>query len=443
MDSEPPQLVVSWALALLPALLAAIFAAASFAVGSLSEARRSALLQSLVGPRRAALERYVAHGRTIEARWLVLRVIGIALTACLAALLVDGLETGWRVLTSLLTAVVAYGVPAEIARAIVQRGPEAAAPTLLRVLRPLEVVAAPIAAPISMIGRLARSRTPSLAPTPGITETEVEIIVTQGEQDGSLAADQSEMIRNVLDFGDVIAGDVTVPRTRVRAIELHTPAEEAMRFVDECGHSRYPVYRDRIDNVVGILHVKDLLSYAAAKDLAKLDLDSIIRKPVAFVPESQSASSVLKDMRAGRHHMAVVIDEYGGMSGILTLEDLVEKIVGDIRDEHDAQGPPVRKLAEGHLLVDASVSVASLSRALDVEIPESDDYHSLGGFLVSEMGRVPKPGARLKALGLEFLVREADERHVASVEIFLSPEKNAPDSAPVQTPPSSSTISAA
>jgi CBS domain containing-hemolysin-like protein len=415
-------------LALLPALVAAVFGAASFALAGLSTARRTALLQTLAGPARAALDRYVEKSTRIEARWLVLRVFGISATAVLTVMRLEDFPRDLRFVLALVTVVLAYGIPAEIGRALVQRSPEEAAPMLLRLLRPIEYLAIPIAAPLSLVGELARSGPPSIRPPSRVTETEVELIVAEGEKDGSLAKDQSEMIRNVLDFGEVVASNVTVPRTRVRAIDVDLTPDEVFRFVDQCGHSRYPVYRDRIDNVIGILHVKDLLSYAARHDLADLKLESILRKPVAFVPESQSASTVLREMRAGRHHMAIVIDEYGGMTGILTLEDLVEEIVGDIHDEHDANGTSIKRFSDGHLLVDASLAVGDVSRALGIELPESPDYNSVGGFLVTEMGRVPKTGARLRTLGFEFVVQEADERHVAAVEIYPIPvEETSPD----------------
>jgi len=144
-----------------------------------------------------------------------------------------------------------------------------------------------------------------------------------------------------------------------------------------------------------------------------------------YVPETQSASSVLAGMRAGhKHHIAIVIDEFGGMAGIITLEDIIERIVGDIRDEHDdpEKAPPIVELGDGRLLVDARVTMAGLSRHLGAELPEGGDYYSLGGFIVEALGQVPRPGASLNKLGFEFIVREADERHITQVEVIPSSE---------------------
>jgi CBS domain containing-hemolysin-like protein len=183
------------------------------------------------------------------------------------------------------------------------------------------------------------------------------------------------------------------------------------------------VFRDRIDNVVGILHLKDLFVRVSSDPSKVPDLESLLRKP-AFVPATQLASSVLTEMRAGRHHMAIVIDEYGGMAGVLTLEDLLEEIVGDIQDEHDDEEPAIVTLPNGHIVVDASVPIAELNRHVGFSLPDDGDYNSLGGFIVEVMGRVPEPGAVLERVGHRFLVKNADERHVTKVEI--SPQAEPP-----------------
>jgi CBS domain containing-hemolysin-like protein len=412
---------------------AAAFAAASATMASLSAARRAALRDTLDGKARAALDRYIAAGDTIESRWLVMRVIGISTSALLVYRQLPGRFDGWAALIAAVIAILAYGIPTEIGRALLVHNADRSAPVLLRLLRPFELLAAPIAAPMAWVGNfVARLFTRPVAPeATKVTENEVEIIVREGELSGALAHDQSEMIQNVLDFGDVAAGEVMVPRTHVVAFDIETPTDELLRRIDETKHSRYPVYKGSIDNVVGILHVKDLVSYAANRDLKELAIADIMHQPVAFVPESQSASSVLKDMRAGRQHLAVVIDEFGGMGGIVTLEDLVEEIVGDIRDEHDAEEAPIVDLGDGRLLVDASIGIADLSRYLGANLPEDGDYNSLGGFLIDRMGGVPKPGTHLDAMGLEFVVRDADERHVVKVEIVRktpAPESVAPRS---------------
>ncbi len=421
-------------------MLAAAFAAASSAVAALSGTRRNALGESLEGAAKRSLERYIRAEASIEARWLVLRVTGLALSAMLVLRYLPSSLGDYRLFIAAFATVIAYGLPAQIGRALVARAPERAIPFLLRFLQPIELMAAPIAAPLAFAARLVtKSMRRTEAPAAGVTETEVELIVNEGELNGSLAHDQGEMIRNVLEFGDIVAGEIMVPRTRVTAIDIQTSPEDLLKLVTESQHSRYPIYQQHIDNVVGILHVKELLRLAAENQLNKLKLQEVIRRPVAFVPETQLASTVLRDMRAGRHHMAIVIDEFGGFSGIITLEDLVEEIVGDIRDETDEEEPPIVDMGDGRLMVDASVPIDDLSRYLGAELPEDGDYNSLGGFLVDRLGRVPPTGAKLNAFGMEFVVREADERHVVRVEIVRQPQGPGPES----VSPRSSKMSAA
>ncbi len=418
MDSEPPKQALLFGLSLLPATLAAVFAASSTVLGALSGARRAALRDTLQGPNRAALDRYLQHEHTIEARWRILRVTGTAVAALLLMAHLPGQgPLIWAVAVGAAT--LAYAIPSELMGVLLTSHAEESAPTLLRVLRPIEWLVAPVADPIAALARaLATSARPKRQPQATITETEVELIVNEGELNGSLAHDQSQMIRNVLDFGDVCAGEVMVPRTHVDALNVAMSLDEVLAAVAKTQHSRYPVFSDGIDNVRGILHVKDLFTVIAKDRSAPIDLRQLMRTPVAFVPESQPASTVLKDMRAGRHHLAVVIDEFGGFSGIVTLEDLLEEIVGDIQDEHDLEDEaPIVELGDGKLLVDASVPISDLNRRLGTQIPDDGDYVSVGGLLVDRLGNVPVAGERHEAYGLSFLVRDADERHISRVEI--------------------------
>ncbi len=433
MAPESPA-VSAYILAALPALLAAFFGAASAAISALSVARRVALRDSLEGRPRKALDRYLTEGRAIEARWLVIRVLGIAGTAILLSQLlpVQGLGS-WAPVVAAMCALALYGLPAEMLKAVVLRSPEVSAPRLLSALRPFELLAMPLAAPLIAMGRMVGESVPkgSSIPPARVTEQEVEFLVAESEQSGVLDHEQSEMIRNVLEFRDLKAGDAMVPRTRVMAFDVDTPTDEIIRVATENGHSRYPVYRDRIDNVVGVLHIKDLLTRLHTST-EPVPVTTVMRKPVVFVPETYPASDALSNMRAGRHHMAVVIDEHGSFAGIVTLEDLVEEIVGEIRDEHDTDAPPIVRLSNGRLLVDASISIGDLERYLGTDLPEDGDYHSLGGFVVERLGRVPRPGARFVAQGHEFLVRDADARHVSKVEIAPTRHSH-PDGEPDKT----------
>ncbi|MBK7586796.1 MAG: HlyC/CorC family transporter [Myxococcales bacterium] len=390
-------------------------------MSSLSGPRKAALREMLEGKNRAALERYIDQGQQIESRWLVFRVVGIATSAALLIQQTGYLFGAWSPLVAAMAAVLGYGLPSEVLKGVVLRAPERTGVWMLRFLRPLELLAVPLAAPMWLLGRVVGRRVVTVAqtiPPPRVTETEMEILVSEGEKAGAIDHDQAEMVRNVLEFGDLTAGQAMISRTRVTAFDIETDAEELLRRVGECGHSRYPVYRERIDNVVGILHAKDLLTHAAQHTrLETVNIEGILRRPVAFVPETQEASKVLKDMRAGRHHMAIVIDEFGGMSGIVTLEDLIEEIVGDIQDEHDVDEQSVVELGEGRFSVDASVSIVELNRLLNAGFPEDGDYNTVGGLLLERLGLVPEVGSKIEEHGFAFHVREADDRRVIRVEV--------------------------
>jgi len=447
LDSPVPELVARLLLAALPAIAASIFAAASAALAALPGARKAALADALGGSARAALERYVAEGNAIETRWTLLRVFCIASSALLLRDALDGLVAGTLALLVAATlALVTYGAASQIGTALAERNPETSATLLLRWLRPLEWLVFPLAMPFVALGTVL-GRSQRLAPvSTEVAEAEVELMVNEGEQTGALDHEQSEMIRNVLDFRDLTAGEVMVPRTQVSAFEINVDVHVLISRVIEEEHSRYPVYREQIDNVVGILHVKDLIRHVAARGYDGFFLEALMRKPPVFVPATQSASSVLRDMRVGRQHLAVVIDEFGGMSGIVTLEDLIEEIVGDIRDEHDDEEAPVTELGDGRFLADASVAVSDLSRFLGAALPEDGDYNSLGGFLTDRFGRVPAEDATLDAHGLRFVVREATERRVLKVEIARiapSPEPAGASHRPAATRRSESTSPAA
>lgn len=406
--------------ALLPAILAAGYAIVGATAASLSPARKGALRDTLTGAAREALERYLAAQERIEARWLVGRVAGVTATA---ALLSHFLATTshWSWLIAWSGSIAAYAIPSELGRQFARTRADAVLPPLLRIIRVGEWLVAPFADPLHWLGRRL-SGTPSFRePSATLTETEVEILVNEGELNGSLDHDQSEMIRNVLDFGEVTAEELMVPRIQVDAINAHQAMDELLAEASRSQHSRYPVFADSIDNIVGILHVKDLFN-AMAEGQNGMKASDLARKPVAFVAEGQLASTVLKEMRAGRHHMAVVLDEFGGVSGILTLEDLLEEIVGDIQDEHDLDDEARIRMLNPHCaLVDASTPVSDVNRALGTELPEGDDYVSLGGLLLEHIGSMPPPGSTHEVLGLKVIIRESDERRIGSVELSEVP----------------------
>jgi len=252
-----------------------------------------------------------------------------------------------------------------------------------------------------------------------LTALAVEHVIEEGEEQGSIAEDQAALLRSVLEFRVTVAREVMVPRTQLTAFDMSAPIEDVIRDVVESGHSRYPVYDGSIDQVVGVLYAKDLFQALQGRDDATpVELRSVVRSPAFFCSENQTVGSLLREMQVRSSHLAVVVDEFGGTSGVLTLEDILEEIVGEIRDEHDDEEPSVQELEDGRWVADAGTSVYDLAELIQgfADGPEGD-YDSLGGLVVSLAGRVPQQGERLERHGFEFLILDGDERHVKRVQI--------------------------
>jgi putative hemolysin len=395
-----------------------LFAAGDAALSEIPEGRMQALSAS-AGGAGTAFRRYTTDPLRVLSRWLVGRVVALSVATVLLhqAALAEGVD-GFALPVAVLGAVLTYGTFTEILGTLARRRPERAGAMALSLLRPLEWLLVPLADPLSILGRVVRRRVPKAHTVDArITETEVEWVVSEGEKAGSIAPAPAEMIRKVLDFKDLTAREVMVPRRKISAIEIATPLAEVFALVAREKHSRYPVYRETLDNVAGQLYAKDLFTLVRdGGDLSSRKLADVIRGPTMFVSESQSAAKILADMRAKRQHMAIVSDEFGGTSGLVTLEDILEEIVGDIRDEKDRE-EPIQKMGDGRLVADASVSIADLEHALGKQLPDDGEFESIGGLIVSRAGRVPQVGATVQVDGVKLIVREADETHVVKVEI--------------------------
>ena len=420
------------AVALSAAAFGSLFAAADAALTTLPEAR----LQALVEAKDPDFGRFAADRLRLLSRWLVARVFAISLAA---VVLSDQLQTKMgpasAAVLAVLVSVVVYATFAEVIGTIARRRPEHVGRLALRYLRPLELAVVPVAEPLAVLGRWVGRRVPvDATPDAKITANEVEWLVSRGEKAGALDKEPATMIRNVLDFKNLTAREVMVPRRRISSIDVATALDKVLEHVTKDGHSRYPVYRESLDNVVGLLYVKDLFEVVRQGKLAQMKLDDLLRKPVLFVAESQGAVSVLREMRSRRLHLAIVSDEFGGTSGIVTLEDIIEEIVGDIRDEYDTEeAAPIQKLAEGRFVADAAIPIADLEIHLGKKLPEDGEFESLGGLIVHRAGRVPEVGATVSLDGYNLIVREADETRVVKVEIVrqepgLAPPAEAPAS---------------
>ena len=255
---------------------------------------------------------------------------------------------------------------------------------------------------------------------PSVTEEEIHSIIDVGEQEGVINRDEHAMIDAVLDLGDTLVREILVPRTEMVAVEISTPVSEVLETIIEAGHSRIPVYEGDVDHITGILYAKDLLKLWG-KLPEEISLRSICRKAY-FIPETKTTADLLKEFKMRRVHMAVAVDEYGGTSGIITIEDILEEIVGEIQDEHDpVEQSGISRLDDGSYIFDARSHIEDVEEELNVQIPRGE-YDTLGGFLSHLLGHVPVQGEQGQYGTILFTVEEADARKVSTIKVSIAEE---------------------
>jgi CBS domain containing-hemolysin-like protein len=248
------------------------------------------------------------------------------------------------------------------------------------------------------------------------------MIEHQPQEEGQQDTEQT-LIVNVLQFNEKVAGQIMVPRPKVAAVSIDSPLQQIIDKVNEEGYSRLPVYEETIDKIVGILYAKDLLSLAVKKgDSDASDLKRILRRPL-FVPENMPLDRLLRTLQHHRVHMAIVVDKYGGTAGLLTLEDVLEEIVGDIQDEYDNEQPIVQPLGENHYLLDALTSLTDVNRYLPFDIPEGEEYDTVAGLLNYTLGKIPEIGDTAIIENFKFTVKEKEGNAITKVELEVLPEQ--------------------
>jgi magnesium and cobalt transporter len=253
-----------------------------------------------------------------------------------------------------------------------------------------------------------------------VTEDQIHSIIDVGEQEGVINQDEHAMIDAVLDLGDTLVREILVPRTEMVAVEITTPVTEVLETIIEAGHSRIPVYENDVDHITGILYAKDLLKLWG-KLPGEISIRSICRKAY-FIPETKTTADLLKEFKLRRVHMAVAVDEYGGTSGIVTIEDILEEIVGEIQDEHDpVEQSGMSRLDDGTYIFDARSHIEDVEEELDVQLPRGD-YDTLGGFLSHLLGHVPAQGEQGAYEKILFTVEEADARKVSTIRVSVAEE---------------------
>ncbi len=244
---------------------------------------------------------------------------------------------------------------------------------------------------------------------------EILLAASDGQAEGAVDADEVEMIESVMEFSDTHAAEIMTPRTDIFALGAETPWTEAVERIVDAGHTRVPVYTGDIDNIVGVLYAKDMLHLSGAGQSAPIG--DLVRKPF-FVPETKALDDLLKEFKARKVHIAVVLDEYGGTAGIVTIEDVIEEIVGEITDEYDQSEPVLmQRIDERTIEADGRMYIDDLNDALDLEIPEDAGYDTVAGLVFSELGYIPRVDETLRAYGADFAVLAADERKITRLRV--------------------------
>ena len=249
------------------------------------------------------------------------------------------------------------------------------------------------------------------------TEEEILSLVEEGQEKGLIKDDTKDIIENVFDFDDTVAYEIMTHRRDMTSLEDTDDLRTVVEVAIASGHSRIPVWRDDIDNIIGILYVKDLLKYVGAPAPANFKLSANLR-PALFVPRTKDCRSLFAFMKKNKTQIAVVVDEYGGTEGVITLEDLIEDILGNIQDEYDNEEEEIRRLSDGRFTVDGSTSIEDVEELTGVELSD-DDSETIAGFLLGRLGRIPSEGEHpsIEAEGLRFTAARTDGRRVTEVLI--------------------------
>ncbi len=257
------------------------------------------------------------------------------------------------------------------------------------------------------------------------TEQDIIDFIEASEEEGLVNEEESEMIRSIFSLGTTIVREVMVTRSEIACVSVESTVRELLDTIIACGHSRIPVYEDSIDNIIGLLYAKDLLKLWGT-DVKSLSVREIMRTPY-FIPESKNLEQLLQEFKRKRIHLAIVIDEYGGTSGLITIEDLLEQIVGDIQDEYDREESLLTVNPDGSITADGRLPVEELEEHFDIQI-ERDNFDSVGGLAFHLTGKIPAIGDAIEGAGLYLKILDADLRRVKKVGIRMS------NIAPVENP---------
>ena len=256
------------------------------------------------------------------------------------------------------------------------------------------------------------------AESPPLSEAELRMLLESSSEHGQIEKEETEMLYKVFDFADKEASDVMVPRPEVVALSIDLPPAECLAAVIDSPFTRYPVYRETLENIIGILHVRDIFSAMNEVGIEQVNIEALLRD-AHLVPETKDLAALLADFRRTGQHMAIVVDEYGGMEGIVTLEDLLEEIVGEIEDEFDLPDESVERIAEDTIHVDGTFSIDDFNEEFGADLP-IEDYHTLAGFVFGQLGHAAAPGDVVEYDGMRFEVLEVEGSRIDRLAVLFA-----------------------
>lgn len=257
-----------------------------------------------------------------------------------------------------------------------------------------------------------------------VTEEDIREMMDMGEEIGAIEGVQKDMVNNIFEFDDITAGEIMTPRIDAIVVNVEDTLSEALRLAVDNGYSRLPVYEEDIDQIIGILYIKDLLPYVGRNLPKNVTIRTLLRK-THFVPDTKKCDELFEEMNAKHLQMAIVVDEYGGVAGIVTIEDLLESIVGNMQDEFDHEEEEITQIDEDSFEVDGTLSVGELEELLDTELPEGD-YDTVAGFVLDQLGHIPEEGeeAAVQFENLTFTVSEMDDLRIENIIVKRTPEED-------------------
>ena len=408
---------------LLSTLLSLFFSTLAYALRDYSRAKLEDYLAKF--GRSELLDKTVECSRELIFITGVCRVVANMLIVVFTFRLFEDISTvvhrrylGTIITSTIITFLFSVAVPTAVARYL----GEPIIAIFVRSLHTLRFVLFPLIKVLHLVDRLILRMVGNKSePAPEQIEKDILSVVEDGEKEGVVDTQERKMIESVIEFRDARAGQVMTPRPEVVGIELGASLEEVKHTLDESGHSRLPVYDGTIDHIVGILYARDLLKHLGLPP-EQFDMRSAMR-PAIFIPETKPLRDLLRDFRIQKVHIAIVLDEYGGTAGLVTIEDILEELVGEISDEHPAHDTPmIKKIGENVYEVDATLDIDQINRTVGLSLPEDAGYETLGGFVSVMLGRIPQKGTTFEHSGVRYTILDAEPQRVKRLKIELLPQ---------------------